>query len=69
MLVNFILVWVVLQFHGQVLRHFNLRLTATTPESAKVALFKPRSRGFPEGLLAQPFYGWVLAASQAKSPF
>jgi hypothetical protein len=60
---------VVMQLHGQVLRHFNLRFEPMTPGPAKVALFRPRSCGFPAGLLAQPFYGWVRTVNQAKARF
>jgi hypothetical protein len=55
--------------NGQVVRHFTLRFNAMTPELAKAALFKPRSRGFTAELPAQPFYGWVRAANQAKARF
>jgi hypothetical protein len=55
--------------NGQVLRHFNLGSNAITPELAKVELFKPRSRGFPQGLLAQPFYGWDGVADKSKARF
>jgi hypothetical protein len=48
---------------------FNLGSNAMTPELAKVELFKPRSCGFPEGLLAQPFYGWVGVADESKARF
>jgi hypothetical protein len=30
---------------------------------------KPSSDGFPEGLLDQPFYGWVQLANSNDSPF
>ena len=53
----------------QVRWHFVLHFDAITPDPAKVAFFEPRSRGLPAGLLAQPFYGWVGAASQAKARF
>jgi hypothetical protein len=30
---------------------------------------QPRSRGFPEGLLDQPFYGWVSRGTKNKARF
>jgi hypothetical protein len=30
---------------------------------------QPRSRGFPEGLLAQPFYGWGFVGGNRKARF
>ncbi|MDX6384914.1 MAG: hypothetical protein QOK48_2487 [Blastocatellia bacterium] len=30
---------------------------------------EPRSRGFPEGFLDQPFYGWVIKRATTASPF
>jgi hypothetical protein len=30
---------------------------------------QPRSRGFPEGLLDQPFYGWVSTGKKRLARF